>query len=255
MVSPWAKGLNHCATFEIRLQRLANRNCAVDGQVQIVFRSSLDTGVAVNVDNERLLRLVLRNKTEELLILVGTGDVGVSLKEYVRVLSHHALGLGELLTRRVPPEPLGGQPWHSFERRRPPKTPRALGRVRASRTRPKRNSGATRFDGRCRIHCAGSPASSADAVIPAATGDGARIGTSPAIGQPVRLTGKQISQGRDHVAVAGWQGSQVGRWWVCLRTPSPGPDSPLSACQRTLPRAQSPTGGPGRRITGVRNLN
>ena len=39
------------------------------------------------------------------------------------------------------------------------------------------------------------------------TGDAVRIRISSTIGQPVRLPNNGISQGREHVAVTGWQGS------------------------------------------------
>ena len=53
------------------------------------------------------------------------------------------------------------------------------------------------------------------------------------------------SQGRDHVAVTGWQGSQFGRRRSAIRTPPSGTDPPLPTCRRVLSRFRDAVGGRG----------
>ena len=69
-------------------------------------------------------------------------------------------------------------------------------------------------------------------------------------GPPASLTFKTNSQGCDHVAVAGWQGSQSRRR-VSLRAPSPGAYPPLPDRRSLLPRVRVPSGGTGHGIAGV----
>ena len=70
-------------------------------------------------------------------------------------------------------------------------------------------------------------------------------------GPPASLTFKTDSQGCDHVAVAGWQGSQCGRCCARVAAPSPGAQPSLPHRRRILPRVRGLSGDTGHGITRV----
>ncbi len=74
------------------------------------------------------------------------------------------------------------------------------------------------------------------------------------VGDPlqfVNLSRSTTSQGCDHVAVFGWQGSQFGCRRAAVCAPPPGAHPPLSTCRGILPGVQSAPGGGGQGFAGA----